>query len=148
MWEVRLVLSFYPLFQPEAGIRLPKLHSQHLQLNKFFYKKKSIYQNSLFSKDAPLEEGLSFSGWFLIHLTNIGLFKDQLALTYLLMTHCPPITLFSPASSFWMDRWHLGSLAAVFVYLESKLSFFVNDVYVFRIVFNMWVCDVCVLLAV
>lgn len=31
-------------------------------------------------------------------------FKHQLALTYLLMTLCPPITLFSPASSSWIDR--------------------------------------------
>lgn len=33
------------------------------------------------------------------------------------------------------------------MYLESKLSFFVNDVYVFRIAFNVWACDVCVALA-
>lgn len=145
MWEVKLVLSFYPLFQPDTGIRLPQLRSKHLQFNKFFLKNRN---NSLFSKDAPLEEGLSFSGWFLIHLTNIGPFKHQLALTYLMMTHCPPITLFSPASPLLDGSLTFGEFGGGLCVFGVKAIFFVNDVYVFRIVFNMWVCDVCVGLAV
>lgn len=50
--------------------------------------------------------------------------------------------LYSPASSSSMERWHLGSLAASFVCVESKLSFCECGVCVFRIVFN--VCALCV----
>lgn len=33
--EVKMVLSIYPLSQPDVGIRLLYLCSKHLQLNKF-----------------------------------------------------------------------------------------------------------------
>lgn len=37
MWEVNMVLSIYPLFQPDVGIRLLYLCSKQLQLNKFLF---------------------------------------------------------------------------------------------------------------
>lgn len=57
--------------QPDVGIRLLYLCSKHLLLNKFLLKNR--FNGILSLKDAPLKEGLSFAGWLLTHLTNIGL---------------------------------------------------------------------------
>lgn len=46
MWEVKMVVSVYPLFQPDVGIRLPQLPFKRLQLNTFLFL--NLYDRILF----------------------------------------------------------------------------------------------------
>lgn len=95
--------------------------------------------------DAPLEEGLSTvcrCGPFPNDPEQSRPYKPKFALDRLTDGSASTNTwvrLSSPAPSSSMDRWHLGSLAASFVCLESKLSFCECGVWLYL----TFVCCVC-----